>query len=68
MPTPRGVCCAGSMGWGVPARLSPRVSLGRATGDATADIPLFADVSRLHAFLSRDSEGGYLIEASGPFR
>lgn len=43
--------------------LSPRVSLGRATGDATVDIPLFADVSRLHAYLNRDKEGGYVLEA-----
>jgi hypothetical protein len=46
--------------------LTPRVSLGRATGDATVDIPLFADVSRLHAYLNRDSEGGYVLEAVRP--
>jgi hypothetical protein len=42
--------------------LSPRVSLGQATPEACVDIPLFADVSRLHGYLTRDTEG-YLLEA-----
>lgn len=43
--------------------LSGRISLGQATPDAQVDVPLFADVSRLHATLSRDDEG-YTLEAS----
>jgi hypothetical protein len=43
--------------------LDNRVSLGQATPEATVDIALFADVSRLHASLTRDSEG-YLLEAT----
>jgi tetratricopeptide (TPR) repeat protein len=42
--------------------LSPRVSFGQATPEAHVDIPLFADVSRLHGYLTRDEEG-YLLEA-----
>jgi hypothetical protein len=45
--------------------LSPRISLGQATLDASVDIPLYADVSRLHATLTRDEEG-YLLEAVRP--
>jgi hypothetical protein len=45
--------------------LSNRITLGQATGDAPVDVPLFADVSRMHATLSRDPEG-YLIEAARP--
>src|SRR5205823_4572175 len=30
------------------------------------DIPLFADVSRVHAAVIRDSEGGYVLEATRP--
>jgi FHA domain len=42
------------------------VTFGQATPDTHVDIPLVADVSRLHATLSRDGEGGYLLEASRP--
>jgi tetratricopeptide (TPR) repeat protein len=45
--------------------LSNRVTLGQATPDAYVDIPLFADVSRMHAALTRDTEG-YLLEATRP--
>jgi tetratricopeptide (TPR) repeat protein len=45
--------------------LSSRVTLGQATGDAPVDVPLLADVSRLHATVSRDEEG-YLLEAARP--
>ncbi len=45
--------------------LGSRVTLGQATPDAYVDIPLFADVSRLHAALTRDAEG-YLLEATRP--
>jgi len=42
--------------------MGPRVTIGQAVPDATVDVPLFADVSRLHATLTRDAEG-YLLEA-----
>jgi hypothetical protein len=42
--------------------LSNRVTFGQATGEAPIDVPLFADVSRLHAELTRDGEG-YVIES-----
>jgi hypothetical protein len=45
--------------------LAPRVTLGQATPDGYVDVPLFADVSRLHASLTRDAEG-YLLEAMRP--
>jgi hypothetical protein len=43
--------------------LSPRVTLGQATTDGPVDVPLFADVSRLHAELTRDAEG-YVLESA----
>ncbi len=43
--------------------LAPRVTLGQATADGPIDVPLFADVSRLHATIFRDEEG-YSFEAS----
>ena len=43
--------------------LSSRVTFGQATGDAPIDVPLFADVSRLHAEILRDGEG-YVVESS----
>lgn len=61
--TPRRLLCWIDGVGGYLICLANRVSLGRATGDATVDIPLFADVSRLHAYLNRDSEGGYVLEA-----
>jgi hypothetical protein len=42
--------------------LSSRVTFGQATGDGPVDVPLFADVSRLHAEVSRDGEG-YVVES-----
>src|SRR6266851_3957457 len=45
--------------------LGNRVTLGQATPDAFVDIPLYADVSRMHAALTRDAEG-YLFEALRP--
>jgi hypothetical protein len=38
------------------------VSFGQASPETHVDVPLFADVSRLHATLTRDAEG-YLLEA-----
>src|SRR5262249_48549878 len=46
--------------------LAGHVSLGQLSADARVDVPLVADVSRLHATLTRDGEGGYLLEASRP--
>jgi hypothetical protein len=45
--------------------LGGRVTLGQATSESYVDIPLFADVSRLHASLTRDEEG-YLLEGTRP--
>lgn len=45
--------------------LGTRITLGQATPDAYVDVPLFADVSRVHAALTRDAEG-YLLEAIRP--
>ena len=42
--------------------LANRVTFGQATAEAPVDVPLFADVSRLHAELSRDGEG-YVVES-----
>jgi hypothetical protein len=42
--------------------LGGRLTFGQATPEAHVDVPLIADVSRLHATLSRDSEG-YVLEA-----
>jgi hypothetical protein len=43
--------------------LSSRVTFGQATGEAPIDVPLFADVSRLHAEITRDGEG-YVVEST----
>jgi hypothetical protein len=45
--------------------LSPRVSLGQAMPDAYVDLPIHADISRLHGYVIRDAEG-YLLEAVRP--
>lgn len=45
--------------------LSNRITFGQATGGAPVDVPLYADVSRMHATLNRDAEG-YVIEAARP--
>jgi hypothetical protein len=45
--------------------LGSRLTLGQASLDGHADVPLVADVSRLHASLTRDSEG-YVLEAVRP--
>jgi hypothetical protein len=42
--------------------LANRVTFGQATADGPVDVPLFADVSRLHAEVTRDGEG-YVIES-----
>jgi len=43
--------------------LGNRVTVGQATPEAAVDVPFFADISRLHATLTRDA-GTYLIEAA----
>ena len=43
--------------------LAPRVTFGQATTHGPIDIPLYADVSRLHAEITRDSEG-YILEST----
>jgi tetratricopeptide (TPR) repeat protein len=47
--------------------LGSRLTLGQAVPDSRVDIPLVADVSRLHATLSREGEG-YLLEAVRPIQ
>lgn len=42
--------------------LGQRVGFGQATANGPVDVPLFADVSRLHAELTRDGEG-YVLES-----
>ncbi len=39
-----------------------RVTFGQGAGDGPVDVPLLADVSRLHAELTRDAEG-YVLES-----
>ena len=41
--------------------LSPRITLGQGAADGPVDVPLLADVARLHAELTRDAEG-YVLE------
>lgn len=43
--------------------LSPRIMFGQAVGDGPVDIPLFAELSRLHAEVFRDGEG-YVMEST----
>jgi hypothetical protein len=45
--------------------LGSRLTFGQAIVDGHVDIPLVADVSRLHASLTRDTEG-YVLEAVRP--
>ena len=45
--------------------LANRVTLGQATPDGYVDVPLYADVSRLHAALVRE-DGSYVLEATRP--
>jgi hypothetical protein len=42
--------------------LANKITIGQATPEAGVDVPLFADISRHHATLTRDPEG-YLLEA-----
>jgi hypothetical protein len=47
--------------------LGPRVTFGQATADGSVDVPLLADVSRLHATVARDGEG-YVVESVRPLQ
>jgi tetratricopeptide (TPR) repeat protein len=47
--------------------LNGRITFGHAGPEAHVDVPLVADVSRLHASLSRDAEG-YVLEAVKPIQ
>jgi hypothetical protein len=47
--------------------LGSRVTFGQALHDGHVDVPLVADVSRLHASLTRDAEG-YVLEAVRPIQ
>jgi len=47
--------------------LSSRVTFGQATADGPVDVPLFAEVSRTHAEVTRDGEG-YVIESGRAVR
>jgi tetratricopeptide (TPR) repeat protein len=47
--------------------LGGRLTFGQAILDAHVDVPLVADVSRLHASLMRDTEG-YVLEAVRPIQ
>jgi tetratricopeptide (TPR) repeat protein len=47
--------------------LGARLTFGQAIHDGHVDIPLVADVSRLHASLTRDAEG-YVLEAVRPIQ
>jgi hypothetical protein len=47
--------------------LGNRLTFGQGLADARVDVPLVADVSRLHATLTRDAEG-YVIEAVRPIQ
>ena len=47
--------------------LGSRLTFGQARPDSRVDVPLLADVSRLHATLGRDAEG-YVVEAVRPLQ
>src|SRR5260370_40107486 len=47
--------------------LGNRLTFGQALPGAPVDVPLVADVSRLHATLTRDAEG-YVLEAVRPIQ
>jgi tetratricopeptide (TPR) repeat protein len=47
--------------------LNNRLTFGHAGAESHVDVPLVADVSRLHASLSRDAEG-YVLEAVKPIQ
>ena len=44
--------------------LAPRVTVGQAIGDAPVDVPIFAELAKLHAEFARDDDGAYLLESA----
>ncbi len=44
--------------------LGSRVTVGQAIGDAPVDVPVFAELAKLHAEIVRDADGGYVLEAA----
>jgi tetratricopeptide (TPR) repeat protein len=47
--------------------MGSRVTIGQATSESHVDVPVFADVSRLHAAIARDTEG-YVLEGLRPIQ
>ncbi|HEY2785901.1 MAG TPA: FHA domain-containing protein [Fimbriiglobus sp.] len=45
--------------------LAARVTVGQAAGDTPADVPVYADLARVHAEITRDAEGYLLASARG---
>jgi hypothetical protein len=43
--------------------LRSSITIGQATADTLPDIPLFAPIGGLHATISRDADGGYILES-----
>ena len=44
--------------------LAPRVTVGQAIGDAPVDVPIFAELAKLHAEFARDEDGAYVLESA----
>ena len=44
--------------------LTARVTVGQAAGDTGADVPVFAELARVHAEIARDADGGYVFESA----
>ena len=61
----RSSCCGSTASAATWSAWATGVTFGQATPDSRVDVPLFADVSRLHATLTRDAEG-YVLEAVRP--
>jgi hypothetical protein len=61
VPAPRHLLWIDGVG-GFLLCLAPRITMGHAGARPTPDVPLLADVSRLHVALQRDAEG-YALEA-----
>lgn len=64
LPQPRFLLWIDGVG-GYLVCLGTRITVGQATPDSYMDIPLFADVSRHHATLTRETEG-FVLEAVRP--
>ena len=44
--------------------LNSRITFGQAIGEAPVDVPVFAEMGRLHAEITRDADGGYIVESA----